>query len=493
MEGKPKYKTSLSLPEGVYEVFGTYNCASKQARQQRALKSSYARVIRLRPTPASPKPKSSLSLSLKSKKTIPFPSLPISGSTNESADVEFLVYPCGDSICVCNLSITVAEAAKTSGAWREKTKSFSQDPTCCSINRQTSSGDYLEVLVGFENGDIILLDAISMAHKSKYNVNAALNASRVTDVEWLPGSKTQFVAAFGNGVLLVLDSTKEDGSPKTLAAAAAAAPSGGDLSMGGDPSAFSVLRSKTQKNNPVSRWHVGKGCINHIAFSSDGKLALSCQDGLARVLDMNTEKLLFSFRSQYGAMLCSAWSPDNEYLVTGGEDDLVIVWSFADKCPVARCLGHNSWLSVVEFDPLFCISKAMAGGQGGQAQHEVPYSASNYRFLSVAQDGRMCYWDLNDGNLVLSRKRAGAPRRSSAASWNEAAARSALYNVAELSRPEEVPSMEPIYNALITQEPLSSLHVTEGAMLTVTFGGESRVWARPGGSTTQMRDEDDSR
>jgi len=59
----------------------------------------------------------------------------------------------------------------------------------------------------------------------------------------------------------VLDSTKEDGSPKTLAAAAAAAPSGGDLSIAGDPSAFSVLRSKTQKNNPVSRWHVGKGSV----------------------------------------------------------------------------------------------------------------------------------------------------------------------------------------------------------------------------------------
>jgi len=32
MEGKPKYKTSLSLPEGVYEVFGTYNCASKYVK-----------------------------------------------------------------------------------------------------------------------------------------------------------------------------------------------------------------------------------------------------------------------------------------------------------------------------------------------------------------------------------------------------------------------------------------------------------------------------
>ena len=53
-------------------------------------------------------------------------------------------------------------------------------------------------------------------------------------------------------------------------------------------------------------------------------ISLSCQDGLARVLDYNTEKLFFSCRSQYGAVLCSAWSPDNEYIITGGEDDMVI-------------------------------------------------------------------------------------------------------------------------------------------------------------------------
>ena len=25
-----------------------------------------------------------------------------------------------------------------------------------------------------------------------------------------------------------------------------------------------------------------------------------------------------------------------QYLITGGEDDLVLVWSFVEKCPVAR-------------------------------------------------------------------------------------------------------------------------------------------------------------
>ena len=119
-------------------------------------------------------------------------------------------------------------------------------------------------------------------------------------------------------------------------------------------------------------------------------ISLSCQDGLARVLDYNTEKLIFSCRSQYGAVLCSAWSPDNEYIITGGEDDMVVVWSTHDKCAVARCLGHNSWLSDLAFDPMHCVTTSDSRAEMGSF-----LEGSNYRFVSVAQDGRMCVWDLN--------------------------------------------------------------------------------------------------
>ena len=47
------------------------------------------------------------------------------------------------------------------------------------------------------------------------------------------------------------------------------------------------------------------------------------------------------------------------------------------------------------------------------------------------------------GNLVRSRKRTGA-RRSSAAVSTESAARAALQNVADVGRPEETSSMEPV-------------------------------------------------
>jgi len=183
----------------------------------------------------------------------------------------------------------------------------------------------------------------------------------------MPGSTTQFAATFGNGVMLVLDKDKEDGSAKSMQQAASL-----DTSQLGDV-AFSVTHPKS-KHNPVSRWMVGKGPIHGIAFSSDGKMALCCHDGYARVFDVLSERLLFAFRSQYGGMLCAAWSPDNQYLVTGGEDDLVVVWSYADKCPVARCLGHNSWLSALAFDSQLCAETA----PGALAP-----PGSSYRFHSV--------------------------------------------------------------------------------------------------------------
>lgn len=37
-------------------------------------------------------------------------------------------------------------------------------------------------------------------------------------------------------------------------------------------------------------------------------------------------------------------SPDGKYILTGGEDDLVQVWSMEDQAVVAWGVGHNSWV-----------------------------------------------------------------------------------------------------------------------------------------------------
>jgi catabolite repression protein CreC len=89
-------------------------------------------------------------------------------------------------------------------------------------------------------------------------------------------------------------------------------------------------------------------------------------------------------------MTCTCWSPDGKYIVTGGQDDLVSIWSLEDSMLVARCQGHNSWVTAVSFDPWRCDGR-------------------NYRFGSVGEDSRLLLWDFNVG--MLHRPKAASVRQ----------------------------------------------------------------------------------
>lgn len=67
-------------------------------------------------------------------------------------------------------------------------------------------------------------------------------------------------------------------------------------------------------------------------------------------------------------------------MLTGGQDDLVSIWSVAECTIVARCQGHQSWVTAVCFDPWRCDDR-------------------NYRFGSVGEDCRLLLWDFNVGML----------------------------------------------------------------------------------------------
>lgn len=103
-------------------------------------------------------------------------------------------------------------------------------------------------------------------------------------------------------------------------------------------------------------------------------------DGGLRVIDIHTERLLDTFQSYFGALNCVCWSPDGKYILTGGQDDLVTIWSFKDQRIVARCQGHQSYVTGVAFDPWRCDER-------------------NYRFGSVGEDAKLLLWDFSVGAL----------------------------------------------------------------------------------------------
>uniref|UniRef100_A0A673C8U7 WD repeat domain 20a n=1 Tax=Sphaeramia orbicularis TaxID=375764 RepID=A0A673C8U7_9TELE len=143
-----------------------------------------------------------------------------------------------------------------------------------------------------------------------------------------------------------------------------------------------------------------------------------------------------TMKSYFGGLLCVCWSPDGKYIVAGGEDDLVTVWSFLDCRVIARGHGHKSWVSVVAFDHYTTSveeSDPMEfSGSDEDFQDQMihfgrdranstqsrlskrnstdsrPVSVT-YRFGSVGQDTQLCLWDLTEDilfpHLPLSRTR----------------------------------------------------------------------------------------
>jgi WD40 repeat protein len=65
-----------------------------------------------------------------------------------------------------------------------------------------------------------------------------------------------------------------------------------------------------------------------------------------------------------------AWSPDGRYIATGGQDDLITIFSPRESRIVARCQGHSSFVTSLAFD----LNKPEGKG---------------YRFGSVGEDGKI--------------------------------------------------------------------------------------------------------
>ena len=67
-------------------------------------------------------------------------------------------------------------------------------------------------------------------------------------------------------------------------------------------------------------------------------------------------------------------------MISGGEEDTILVWSLEEQRQLARCVGHTSWISAVRFLP-------WPAGPGE--------ADGIYTFASAGWDGRLCIWELD--------------------------------------------------------------------------------------------------
>ncbi|KAF8784717.1 WD repeat-containing protein 20-like [Argiope bruennichi] len=301
-------------------------------------------------------------------------------------------------------------------------------PTCHDFNQCTVTSEGVSLLVGFSAGQIQLIDPIKKELSKLYNEERLIDKTKVTCLKWVPGSQNLFLVSHSSGQMYVYKEDLPCGNT----------PPHYQLFKQGE--GFAVYTCKTKSTrNPLYRWVIGYGALNEFSFSPCSKyLATVSQDGFLRIFNYDTMDLVGIVRSFFGGLLCVCWSPDGKYVVTGGEDDLVTVWSFQEKRVVARGHGHKSWVSVVAFDAFtytdsdgldLCdseeevsplpnddaseSSKTVASGSKTDSGTLVPNSVcarnslsgsrslniTSYRFGSVGQDTQLCLWDLTEDVL----------------------------------------------------------------------------------------------
>ncbi|KAJ5287487.1 hypothetical protein N7478_003173, partial [Penicillium angulare] len=354
---------------------------------------------------------------------------------------------------------------------------------CHDINELTKTASHLDIVMGSSAGDIIWYEPMSQKY-ARINKNGVINNSPVTHIKWLPGSENLFMASHANGALVVYDKEKED---------ALFTPENTGISEESSQLPLDILKSvnsRNQKANPVSSWKLAGQKISSFSFSPDQRhLAVVLEDGCLRLMDYLKEEVLDIFRSYYGGLICVCWSPDGKYIVTGGQDDLVTIWSFPERRIVARCQGHNSWVSSVAFDPWRCDQKT-------------------YRFGSVGDDCRLLLWDFSVG--MLHRPRAhhqnsarhrsslvpppapSVPRHRADSGANRMRSDSEktenFYGDIEpvASHPIEPRSrtalLPPIMSKIVGEDPICWLGFQNDSIMTSSLEGHIRTWERPSDS-----------
>lgn len=346
-------------------------------------------------------------------------------------------------------------------------------PTCHDFGLITEESEIVPLIVGFSGGQIQLVDPIRkelsklfneevyLRHTNNHHPAILINKSyflqrnidktRVTCIKWIPGSQNCFLVAHSSGCMYVYN--YEIVCANTVPV----------YQMFKQGKGYTVHTCKTKTTrNPLYKWTIGKGSINEFAFSLCGHyLAVASQDGFLRIFNYDTMELVGRSRSYFGGLLCVCWSPDGKYVVSGGEDDLVTVYSVEEKRVVIRGQGHKSWVSVVAFDPYnmsygelpdgldFSGSDEEGPSGGGdrdilvsnnqpqrgpsslssKSNNSIDNNVTCYRFGSVGHDTLICLWDLTEDLLKQSRAMVNTTPVTGGASTASKASPSSLVSI----------------------------------------------------------------
>jgi WD40 repeat protein len=102
-----------------------------------------------------------------------------------------------------------------------------------------------------------------------------------------------------------------------------------------------------------------KGTVSAVAFSPDGKRALSAsEDKTLKLWDLATKKEIRTLKGHEGEVYAAAFSPDGRYALSGSEDKSVRLWDVTTGKEIGVFSGHDTAVYAVAFsrDGRFALS-----------------------------------------------------------------------------------------------------------------------------------------
>ncbi|PPR90469.1 hypothetical protein GOBAR_AA30227 [Gossypium barbadense] len=392
-------------------------------------------------------------------------------NTNFDGKGTYLISNVGDAIFISDLNSQEKDPIKS-------IHFSNSNPVCHAFDQDAKEGH--DLLIGLNSGDVYSVSlrqqlqdvGKKLVGAHHYNKDGCDNGkgqptfSRCTSIAWVPGGDGTFVVAHADGNMYVYEKASSNNFKAVFHLGNKDGAGDSSFSVIKDQTQFSVAHARYSKSNPIARWHVCQGSINSIAFSFDGAyLATVGRDGYLRVFDYPKEQLVCGGKVS-GVAFDSYWSSpnsdgtaetvmyrfgsvgqmDGKYILTGGEDDLVQVWSMEDRKVVAWGEGHNSW------------------------------------------DTQLLLWDLEMDEIVVPLRRCppgGSPTYSTGSQSSHWDNVSPLGTLQPASSIRDVPKISPVVAHRVHTEPLSGLIFTQESVLTVCQEGHIKIWMRPGITESQ--------